>query len=291
MSRSGTALPTVARSRSEVAGLLDDFRREGRTLALVPTMGYLHEGHLHLVDQAREAADRVVMSIFVNPLQFGPDEDLERYPRDLERDLELAGARGVHGVFAPERDEMYPDGEPLVQVDPGPMGEVLCGVYRPGHFQGVLTVVARLFGLIRPDRAHFGRKDYQQAVLIRRMARDLELGVEVRVEDLIREPDGLAMSSRNAYLSPQERSDALGLSRGLFAARDAFVAGERAPARLLAALERAVGRHPGLRLQYAHLVHPETLEGVSQAAPGQVLAVAGFVGATRLIDNVVLEGS
>jgi pantoate--beta-alanine ligase len=291
VSRSGTALPTVARSRIELAGLLADCRRQGRTVALVPTMGFLHEGHLHLVDRAREAADRVVMSIFVNPLQFGSDEDLERYPRDLDRDLELAGARGVHGVFAPERDEMYPDGEPLVQVDPGPMGEVLCGTYRPGHFQGVLTVVARLVGLIRPDLAHFGRKDYQQAVLIRRMVRDLELGVDVRVEDLIREPDGLAMSSRNAYLSPGERSDALGLSRGLFSARDAFVAGERDPARLLAALEEVVGRHPGLRLQYAHLVHPETLEGVSKAAPGKVLAVAGFVGATRLIDNVVLEGS
>lgn len=288
MTSAGPGSPTVARTREDLDGILADWRSSGERVALVPTMGYLHEGHLHLLARAREAADRVVLSVYVNPLQFGPDEDLARYPRDLDRDLELAGSRGVHAVFAPGTPVMYPDGEPRVKVSPGPAGERLCGAFRPGHFQGVLTVVAKLFGLIRPDLAHFGRKDYQQAVLIRRMVRDLELGVEIRVEGLVREPDGLALSSRNAYLIPEEREQALGLSRGLVAAREAFDAGERRPDRLLAVLAEVVEHHPGLRLQYAEVVDPETLEPVAASAPGQVVAVAGFSGRTRLIDNVVL---
>jgi pantoate--beta-alanine ligase len=288
VSRGGTLVPTVARTRGELAGLLQGYRRRDETVALVPTMGYLHEGHLHLVDRAREAADRVIVSIFVNPLQFGPDEDLERYPRDLDRDVVLAGSRGVDGVFAPDQGVMYPGGEPSVRVDPGAGADCLCGAYRPGHFAGVLTVVAKLFGLVRPHVAHFGRKDYQQAVLIRRMVRDLELGVEIRTEALIREPDGLALSSRNANLGPEEREHALGLSRGLFTARDAFEAGEKDPGRMLARLEEVVRDHPGLRLQYAEVVDPESLESVGGLAAGQVVAVAGFVGETRLIDNVVL---
>lgn len=280
--------PTLVRTRESLRGLLRGYRDRGDRVALVPTMGSLHDGHLHLVDRAREAAGRVVLSIFVNPLQFGPDEDLEHYPRDLERDLRLAGGRGVDAVFAPDAEVMYPDGEPRVRVVPGPMGEVLCGAHRPGHFAGVLTVVAKLFGLVRPDLAHFGRKDFQQAVLIRRMVRDLELGVEVRVEELIREEDGLALSSRNAYLDPDERRDALGLSQGLLAAREAFVRGERDPARLLRRLEEEVARHPGLSLQYAEVVDPETLARVERLETGQVVAVAGHVGRTRLIDNVVL---
>lgn len=288
MNRGGTLAPTVAGNREQLARMLGAFRSEGGRLALVPTMGYLHEGHLHLVDRAREAADRVVVSIFVNPLQFGPEEDLERYPRDLERDLELAAGRGVDGVFAPDVPTMYPDGEPSVTVAPGPIGERLCGAFRPGHFEGVLTVVAKLFGLVRPDLAHFGRKDYQQAVLIRRMVGDLELGVDVRVEGLVRDPDGLAMSSRNARLDARERSDALGLSAGLFAALEAFRGGEADAGQLVGVVREVARERAGLRLQYAELVEPDSLEPVRETAPGQVLAVAGFVGDVRLIDNVVL---
>jgi pantoate--beta-alanine ligase len=286
----GLSIPPVARSRDELDTLLAGWRDAGESVALVPTMGALHEGHLHLVDQALAGSDRVLMSIFVNPLQFGPGEDLAAYPRDLDRDVELAAGRGIHAVFAPEVEVMYPGGEPRVTVDPGPAGDRLCGAFRPGHFRGVLTVVAKLLGLVRPDRAHFGRKDYQQAVLIRRMVRELEMGTEIRVEALIREADGLAMSSRNRYLTSEERDQALGLSRGLFAAREAFEAGERSPDRVRARVEDEVGRYAGLRLQYAEAVDPDTLEPVDELASGQVVAAAAFAGETRLIDNVVLGG-
>jgi pantoate--beta-alanine ligase len=284
----GPSVSPVARTRAELDALLTGWRDAAESVALVPTMGALHEGHLHLVDRALDGSDRVLVSIFVNPLQFGPGEDLAAYPRDLDRDLDLAAGRGVHAVFAPDVELMYPGGEPRVTVDPGPAGDRLCGAFRPGHFRGVLTVVAKLLGLVRPDRAHFGRKDYQQTVLIRRMIRDLELGAEIRVEALVREPDGLAMSSRNRYLTPEEREQALGLSRGLFAARKAFARGERSPGPILARVGEEVGRHPGLRLQYAEVVDPDTLEPAEELAPGQVLAAAIIVGRTRLIDNVVL---
>jgi pantoate--beta-alanine ligase len=284
----GSSIPPVVRTREELEGLLAGWREAGGSVALIPTMGALHEGHLHLAERAGEGSDRVLMSIFVNPLQFGPGEDLAAYPRDLDRDLGFAAGRQVHAVFAPDVHLMYPDGQPLVTVDPGPAGDRLCGAFRPGHFRGVLTVVAKLLGLVRPDRAHFGRKDYQQAVLIRRMVRDLELGTDIRVEALVREPDGLAMSSRNAYLGPGEREQALGLSRGLFSAREGFRQGERSPDRVLARLGEEVGRHPGLRLQYAEVVDPHTLEAVEALVAGQVVAAAGFTGGTRLIDNVVL---
>lgn len=278
----------VSRTRAELARVLAKLRREGRTLALVPTMGYLHEGHLRLLDEARPRADVTALSIFVNPLQFGPGEDLDRYPRDEARDLRLARERGADLAFVPDRSEMYPSGEPLVQVDPGPLAERLCGRFRPGHFRGVLTVVAKLFGLFRPDTAVFGRKDYQQALLIRRMVRDLELGVEVRTAPLVREEDGLALSSRNEYLSPEERSDALGLYRALSAADRVFREGTDSATELLEVARTTVDKHPGIRLQYLELVDPETLEPLERARRGSVLAVAAHVGSTRLIDNVVL---
>ncbi len=276
----------IARSRAEVREALARFR-PGR-VALVPTMGYLHEGHLSLVDRARARAERVVMSIFVNPLQFGPNEDFARYPRDLDRDVALATKRGVDLVFAPSVEEMYPDGEPAVQVSPGRMADRLCGAHRPGHFQGVLTVVAKLFGIVRPDIAVFGQKDFQQAVLIRRMVADLELGVEIDLAPIVREPDGLAMSSRNVYLSAEERARALGLSRGLEDALAAFRLGERDSARLRDRVRERIAAEPGVRTEYVELVHPGTLEPIETAEPGSVLAVAAFVGTTRLIDNVIL---
>ncbi len=279
----------LATTRSALQDALEKVRRQGRSLGLVPTMGYLHEGHLSLVDGVRAQADFVAASIFVNPLQFGPEEDLDRYPQDLERDLRLLQERGVDLVFHPSVAEMYPEEEPRVTVDPGPMGSVLCGAFRPGHFRGVLTVVARLFGLFRPQWAAFGRKDFQQAVLIQRMVRDLELGVNIQVGDIVREDDGLAMSSRNVYLDPQARAHALGLFRGLEAMKQAFAGGTTSVEALNRVFREVKDRHPGLALQYLEVVHPESLEPMDPAFPGSVAVVAGHCGSTRLIDNQILE--
>jgi pantoate--beta-alanine ligase len=283
---------TVAQTRlvhaiAEVRDAVRQVKAGGGTVALVPTMGYLHPGHISLVERARALADWVAMSIFVNPMQFGPREDLARYPRDLERDLEMARAAGVDLVFAPEVGEMYPHGEPQVAVVPGVLAERMEGAIRPGHFRGVLTVVAKLFGIFQPDVAVFGQKDFQQAALIRRMALDLDQGVRVEVAPTVREPDGLAMSSRNVYLSPEERERARALSRGLERSRALFAAGERDAEALRAALWNALSV-PGVEPGYAEVVDPLTLQPVAQAAPGAVLLVAARVGRTRLIDNAVL---
>ncbi|HEX8317310.1 pantoate--beta-alanine ligase [Longimicrobium sp.] len=289
MSTALEAGPRLVHTRAEVREQVAVWRAAGERVALVPTMGYLHEGHMSLVDRAREMADRVAMSVFVNPLQFAPSDDLDRYPRDLDRDLAMAGARGVDLVFAPDPREMYPRGTPQVLVEPGPLAARMEGAIRPGHFRGVLTVVAKLFGLFRPDVAVFGQKDYQQAALIRRMSVDLDMGVWVEVAPIIRDPDGLAMSSRNVYLSPDERGLALALSRGLRRGRDLFAAGERDAGALRAALRGALGT-AGVQAEYAEAVDPDTLEPVAAAAPGTVLLVAARVGSTRLIDNEVLPG-
>lgn len=280
----------VAETRSSLAEALTAPGREGGRVALVPTMGFLHEGHLALVDLARMRSDFLAVSIFVNPLQFGPGEDLARYPRALARDLSLLEAREVDLVFHPEVAEMYPGGEPRVTVDPGSMGDRLCGAFRPGHFRGVLTVVARLFGLVRPDLAVFGQKDFQQAALIRRMVADLELGVDIITGATVREPDGLAMSSRNTYLSPEERRDAVGLIKALRQVQAAFDEGIRSRAVLLKRLDAVVGSHDNLELQYGEVVHPETLDPAEPVTEGAVAAAAAFCGGTRLIDNIVLEG-
>lgn len=278
----------VADTRTGLGDALRELRADGGSVALVPTMGFLHEGHLTLVDRARERADAAVVSIFVNPLQFGPGEDLEEYPRDRQRDLGLLAERGAGVAFIPSVEEMYPDGEPRVTVSPGAMGRVLCGAHRPGHFRGVLTVVARLLGLVRPEVAVFGRKDFQQGVLVRRMVADLELGVEVELAPVVREEDGLAMSSRNAYLDPEERADAPALHRALETAREAFAEGEREPGRLLDGIRARIADAPSLELQYVEAVDPGTLEPVGRLESGTVVALAAFCGTTRLIDNVTL---
>lgn len=278
----------TAETRAEVRAAVAEARRAGKRVALVPTMGYLHEGHLSLLDRARERAEWVAMSIFVNPLQFGPTEDLDRYPRDLERDLALAGGRGVDLVFTPAADEMYPNGEPKVSVVPDrSLEDHLDGASRPGHFRGVLTVVAKLFGIVAPDVAVFGQKDFQQALLIRRMVADLDMPVEVDVAPIVREADGLAMSSRNVYLSSEERSRALALSRAVERCRALFAAGETDGDALRAAVRSAL-EVPGVEVDYAEVVDPATLEPVRHAAPGAVCAVAARVGRTRLIDNGIL---
>jgi pantoate--beta-alanine ligase len=257
----------------------------GVRVAFVPTMGFLHEGHLRLVDRARALADRVVLSIFVNPLQFGPTEDFDRYPRDLPRDRALAQGRNVDVLFLPERAAMYP-AEPVVRVAPGAIGDTLEGAARPGHFAGVLTVVLKLFEIVQPDVAVFGRKDFQQATLVRRMAADLDLAVTIDVAPTVRELDGLALSSRNAYLAPEERRSALSLSRCLRAVEQAWRGGEaRAAALARRALE--VLSQPGVTPEYVALVD-ERLQPVERVTAATVVVVAARVGKTRLIDNVVL---
>lgn len=275
----------------EIVGLADmrawsrGERAHGRRVACVPTMGFLHEGHLRLVDRARQLAERVVLTIFVNPLQFGPQEDLARYPRDLPRDRALAAARGVDALFVPEEEAMYPR-EPLVRVQPGPMGEGYEGAARPGHFAGVLTVVAKLFHVVEPDCAVFGRKDYQQAALVRRMLDDLDFPIALEVLPTVRELDGLAMSSRNAYLAPDERRAAVALARALRAVEQGWRGGQ-ADARALEARGREVLAAPGVSPEYLALVD-ERLQPAARVSASTVALVAARVGRTRLIDNVVL---
>jgi len=278
-----TTRPVVARTREELAAARAAL--EG-PVAVVMTMGALHEGHAALVRQAREQANSVVVTIFLNPLQFGPSEDLAKYPRTFDADLELCTREGVDLVFAPGPDVVYPDGDPGVRVSAGRLGDVLEGASRPGHFDGVLTVVAKLLHLIRPDLALFGQKDAQQLLLIRRMVRDLDLGVGVVAVPTVREDDGLAMSSRNTYLTPFDREVALVLSRALSAGRDAAPEGASAVRR---AARDVLVAEPGCRVDYLALVHPDTLDDVPEWYAGPaLLAVAGRVGATRLIDNVLL---
>ncbi len=261
-------------------------RRVGQRVGVVPTMGFLHEGHLALVRRARELADWVVVTVFVNPTQFGPTEDLARYPRDLPRDLALCRGAGADAVFAPAVSEIYPAGGQTT-VEVGALAEPLCGARRPGHFRGVATVVAKLFAIVEPDVAVFGEKDYQQLQVVRRMVEDLRFGVEVVGFPTVRAADGLALSSRNAYLAPAEREQALALSRALAEAEALVAEGEDRPGAVeAAALARLSAA--GVRVDYAEVRHPETLERVERISPRAVLAVAGFVGTTRLIDNRVL---
>ena len=277
------ATPHLARTRDELAVARDGLPGP---VAVVMTMGALHDGHVELVRQARKRAASVVVTIFLNPLQFGPKEDLAKYPRTLDADLELLGAEGVDLVFAPGPDVVYPDGDPGVRISAGHLGQVLEGSSRPGHFDGVLTVVAKLLHLVRPDLAYFGQKDAQQLLLIRRMVRDLDFDVEVVAVPTVREADGLAMSSRNMYLTPFDREVALVLSRAL-------LAGERVASEGASAVRRAARdvlvAEPGSRVDYLALVHPETLDDVPEWYRGEaLLAVAARIGATRLIDNCPL---
>ena len=261
-------------------------RGAGKRIGLVPTMGALHEGHLSLVDHARRHAQSVVMSIFVNPLQFGPHEDYGRYPRDLDRDRALAEQRGVHALFVPTVDVMYPPGAET-RVVPGTSAEHWEGAVRPGHFAGVLTVVAKLFHIVQPDVAVFGQKDIQQAVLIRQMTRDLDWPLELILAPTTRETDGLALSSRNAYLDPPQRREALALSSALRAADRAWRAGEQDAARIEATMRDVFRLHPSVSVDYIAIVD-ERLAPTARASAGTIVAVAARVGTTRLLDNLIL---
>ncbi len=269
------------RSASRVA------RDAGKGLGLVPTMGALHEGHLSLVRAAKAQCDAVAASIFVNPLQFGPKEDFAKYPRTFERDCELLEKEGVDFLFAPAAEEMFPQ-RAITYVTVGGVSDKLCGRSRPGHFRGVTTVVSKLFHIVEPDVAFFGQKDAAQAAVIRRMVRDLDFPIEIVVGPIVREPDGLAMSSRNAYLDPQQRKAALVLFRALTEVRNRFDQGERNAGKLIAAGKQEFAKEPAVRLDYLEIVDPETLEPRLSVSDRSLVAVAGVVGATRLIDNIML---
>jgi len=262
-------------------------RLGGLRVGLVPTMGALHEGHLSLVRAAKSQCDAVVVSIFVNPLQFGPNEDLAKYPRTFDRDCELLAQEEVEFVFAPSPEQMYPN-KSVTWVEVEGLSQRLCGWSRPGHFRGVTTVVSKLFHIVEPDLAFFGQKDAAQAAIIRRMVRDLNFAVEVVVCPIVRESDGLAMSSRNIYLNPEERKSALVLYRALQQIRNSFEAGERNSARLIAVGQQVLAQEAGIRLDYLEIANPETLEALPEITSAALVAVAGFSGNTRLIDNILL---
>ena len=263
------------------------FKREGKIIGFVPTMGYFHEGHLSLMDIARKRSDVLVVSIFVNPIQFGPNEDYNRYPRDLKRDLKLAEERGVDIVFHPDNREMYQENfQTYVNVEKLTKG--MCGKYRPGHFRGVTTVVAKLFNIVQPDIAVFGQKDAQQAIVIKRMVRDLNFPVEIVVGPIIREHDGLAMSSRNTYLNDEERKQAPMIYKALKVAREKVKMGNRDAAKLKEIIESTIATAPLARIEYVEIVDDENLEPVSEVKPGTLAAVAVWFGKTRLIDNIYL---
>ena len=266
--------------------LLATERSAGRRIGLVPTMGSLHAGHLSLVDAARRESDTVVMSLFVNPLQFGPGEDFDRYPRDLERDRVLAAERGVDLLFAPTVDEIYGTGADL-RLSGGEVAARWEGAVRPGHFDGVLTVVAKLFNIVGPDVVCFGQKDIQQATLIRRMIREFNFPIHLLLAPIVREADGLAMSSRNVYLSPAERDAALALSRALRAAEARWRSGESDANALRQVVGQVLAAVPGVVADYIAIVEPDALAPVPRVTRGTIVALAARVGRTRLIDNVI----
>ena len=278
----------LVRTAAEMRRLCRTARVGGARLGLVPTMGALHEGHLSLVRAARKSSDMVAASIFVNPTQFGPSEDFSKYPRNLENDTALLEREGVDLVFAPSAEEMYPEGAVTWVIVEG-LSERLCGKSRPGHFRGVTTVVSKLFHIVEPDVAYFGQKDAAQVAIIRRMVRDLNMPVAIEVCPIVREPDGLAMSSRNAYLSPDERKSALVLNRSLTEVGKIFEAGERDSAKLIASAKHEFAIEPGVRLDYFEIVDPDTLEAEPLITKRVLVAVAAIVGKTRLIDNILLE--
>lgn len=278
----------VSTTTAEVRSQVKEWKRQGLSVGLVPTMGYLHEGHQSLIARAARENDRVVVSVFVNPIQFGPSEDLESYPRDFERDCTLCEKTGADLVFHPEASEMYAE-DFCTYVDMDRLTKGLCGASRPVHFRGVCTVVSKLFHIVTPDRAYFGQKDAQQLAVIKRMVRDLSMDVEIVGCPIIREPDGLAKSSRNTYLSPQERRAAVVLSRALAEGCKALAEGERSAQAITGIIRGVLESEPLAQPEYVELVDWETLEPVETADRPVLAAIAVRIGTTRLIDNFVFE--
>lgn len=279
----------VVRDIAGLRSIIKNARRSGESVGFVPTMGFLHEGHLSLVRRAREENDLVVLSIFVNPLQFGMNEDFEDYPRDLENDSAMAESAGCHLIFAPSLREMYPSGY-VTFVDVERLTETLCGASRPGHFRGVTTVVAKLFNIVAPDRAYFGQKDAQQALVIQRMVRDLNMDLEVVVMPIIREEDGLAMSSRNAYLSPEERKAAAILYKSLQLAEEHIRQGEHDADAIRKLIRETIKTEPLAEIDYIAVTDAGELTEAREIESSTLIALAVRFGKTRLIDNIIVEG-
>ena len=271
----------------EVRAQVKEWKKEGLSIGFVPTMGYLHEGHMSLIDAAGEN-DRVVVSIFVNPMQFGPTEDLASYPRDLEHDAKLCEEHGVDLIFPPTPEEMYGD-QFYSYVDMDVLTKELCGLSRPVHFRGVCTVVTKLFNIVTPDRAYFGQKDAQQLAVIKRMVKDLNMPLTITGCPIIREEDGLAKSSRNTYLSPEERKAALVLSRSIFLGKEMVEKGERDCKRILAAMTEEIEKEPLAKIDYVKIVDLDTMQQVEKIDRGILAAIAVYIGKTRLIDNFMYE--
>lgn len=274
-----------------VKSLRKEFERvksKRKAIGFVPTMGFLHEGHLSLIRRAKKDTDRVVVSIFVNPMQFGPKEDLKKYPRDLNRDLRLCRKEGVDIVFIPNAKTIYANGF-STYVDVGNLTETLCGASRPGHFKGVATVVAKLFNIVQPDIAYFGQKDAQQAIVIKKMVEDLNMPIKIKIMPIIREKDGLAMSSRNLYLSPQERKQALSLYRSLKLAKALYRDGERDPKNIKKSMRNEILKHPHVKIDYVSIVDTKSFKPSNRISNKVLVAVAAKIGKTRLIDNTILN--
>ncbi|HEX3106687.1 MAG TPA: pantoate--beta-alanine ligase [Terriglobales bacterium] len=278
----------LVKTIEEMRAFRNAVRKNSKRLGLVPTMGALHEGHLSLVRAARDKSDIVAVSIFVNPTQFGPNEDFAKYPRNLESDSKMLEREHVDVIFAPSVDDMYPPGA-MTWVTVEGISDRLCGKSRPGHFRGVTTIVSKLFHIIEPDAAFFGQKDAAQVAIIRRMVRDLNMPVEIEVGEIIRESDGLALSSRNAYLDPQERKSALVLHRSLQDAQRLFETGERNSEKLIAVGKQEFAGEPCARLDYFEIIDPDSLEPVTTIENRTLIAVAAFIGNTRLIDNIIVD--
>ncbi|HEW91689.1 MAG TPA: pantoate--beta-alanine ligase [Thermotogaceae bacterium] len=278
----------LIQSIKEMKNVSNDLIKMGKSIGFVPTMGYLHEGHLSLVRKARKENDVVVVSIFVNPTQFGPNEDFNRYPRDLERDLKLLEDEGVEFVFNPIVEEMYPSGY-ATYVIVERLTEVLCGRSRPGHFKGVATIVTKLFNIVKPTRAYFGQKDAQQFRVLKRMVEDLNMDVEMIEVPIVRENDGLAMSSRNVYLSPEERKQALSLYESLNLAKQAIKNGERDVEKIKEIMKKNFARYDKVIVDYIEIVDEKELTPLSKVDGKILIAVAAFVGKARLIDNIIME--
>ena len=276
----------VYKGISELRNTIASIKKNSRLIGFIPTMGYLHEGHVSLIRKARLDTDCVVVSIFVNPIQFGPKEDFKRYPRDLDRDLKLCKANAVDIVFAPEAESIFPE-DFLTYVNVEGLSDVLCGSSRPGHFKGVTTIVAKLFNIVRPNIAYFGQKDAQQAVVIEKMVKDLNMPLRIRVMPTVREKDGLAM--RNIYLKPEERKEALSLYKSLKLAEELYKKGERNPEAIISKMRNLILRHRDLNIDYISIVDINTLKTIDRISGKALVAVAAWVGKTRLIDNVVLK--
>ncbi|MCF2654667.1 MAG: pantoate--beta-alanine ligase [Bacteroidales bacterium] len=278
----------VVKTIKEVREIVSSWRRDGLTVGLVPTMGYLHEGHQSLISKSVSENDRTVVSVFVNPIQFGPNEDLEAYPRDLKRDMEAVEAVGGDLIFNPEPAEMYPSHFTSF-IDTTETTELLCGAVRPVHFRGVCTVVGKLFNIVTPDRAYFGQKDAQQLATIRRFVRDLNFGLEIVPCPIVREADGLAKSSRNTYLSPAERKAALILSKSLALGKKAVDEGERDASKVVSIITESLQTEPLARIDYVEVVDFENIQRVETISGETLVAIAVYIGKTRLIDNFIVN--